>query len=52
MIEWLAFSFTQQHGAKWKEIFNQTPYLVKSVFRNNFKNPVGITAITAGNVLN
>ena len=47
-VEWLAFYCTQQLGAKWKELFNNTPFIVRHVFKNNFKTPVGITAITAG----
>ena len=47
-IEWLAFCCTQQLGARWKELFNNTPFLVRQVFKNNFKTPLGITTISAG----
>ena len=49
MVEWLAFSCTQKYGAKWKEWFNETPFLVRHVFKNNFKTFIGISAISAGN---
>ena len=35
-------------GAHWKELFSKTPFIVRHVFKNNFKTPVGITAISAG----
>ena len=47
-IEWLAFCCTRQYGAKWKEWFENTPFIVRHVFKNNFRTPVGITAISAG----
>lgn len=47
-VEWITFSITQRHGAKWKEWFANQPFLIKHVFKNNFRTPIGLTAITAG----
>ncbi|CAF0734783.1 unnamed protein product [Brachionus calyciflorus] len=48
VIEWLAFSCTQKNGSRWKETFSQAPFLVRNVFKNNFKTPLGLTTISAG----
>lgn len=49
MVEWIAFSFIQKLDSKnWKTLFENTPFLVRHVFKDNFRTPVGITAITAG----
>jgi len=47
-VEWMAFSCTQKYGAKWKDWFANTPFLVRHVFKNGFKSFLGITAIAAG----
>lgn len=47
-IEFLTFSFTQKNGPEWKKWFDDAPFLVKKVMNNNFRSPLGITAIVAG----
>jgi CDP-diacylglycerol--inositol 3-phosphatidyltransferase len=47
-VEWLTFSFTQRYGAKWKDMFAASPFLIRTIFKNNFRNPLGLTAVTAG----
>ena len=47
-IEWLTFSFTQKYGAKWKDTFATSPFPIRTIFKNNFRNPLGLTAVTAG----
>jgi CDP-diacylglycerol--inositol 3-phosphatidyltransferase len=47
-IEWMTFCCNQRHGAEWKQKFLDAPYFFKLVFKNNFRTPLGLTAITAG----
>ena len=47
-LEWMTFCCTQRFGAEWKKTFEEAPFLVKQVFKNNFRTPLGLTAITAG----
>ena len=48
-IEWITFSFTQKYGgAQWKGMFADSPFLMRQIFKNNFKTPLGLTAVMAG----
>ena len=44
----MTFCCTQRFGAEWKKTFENAPFIIKQVFKNNFRTPLGLTVITAG----
>ncbi|XP_077862729.1 bifunctional IPC transferase and DIPP synthase-like [Saccoglossus kowalevskii] len=51
-LEWCVLTCTHsQHGADWKNAFQNSPWLIKKLMAKNFKTPIGVFAMLGLHVL-